>query len=125
MSGDNKRLTLADGNDDDDDDEIREPYQGGYGFEYTVLDEYAGTDFGQWERREPGRFGAVTGQYRVKLPDGRTQTVVYSVDAGTGYRASVTYEGVQHHPVPQSGPPVRYYDSDTSATTGTTVDGDV
>lgn len=80
----------------------------GYGFGYAVLDEYAGTDFGQWERREPGRDGAVTGQYRVRLPDGRTQTVRYTVDSDTGYMATVTYEGVQHHPPP---PPDGPYDT--------------
>ncbi|VVC44338.1 Insect cuticle protein [Cinara cedri] len=116
--GDQRPSTLTDVNNDDD--EIREPPQRGYGFEYAVLDEYAGTDFGQWERREPGQPGVVTGQYRVKLPDGRTQTVVYSVDADSGYKASVTYEGVQRHPTPQ-----RHYDSDASATTGTTAVNDV
>lgn len=72
---------------------------GGYGFGYAVMDEHAGTNFGQWERREPGQSGAVTtGQYRVRLPDGRTQTVVYTADPDTGYKASVTYEGVQRYP---------------------------
>lgn len=86
---------------------------GGYGFGYTVLDEYIGMDFGQWERREPGPFGTVTGQYRVRLPDGRTQTVEYSANADTGYRALVTYKGVQHHPAPSSVP---RYDSDADET---------
>lgn len=87
---------------------------GGYGYEYTVLDEHVGMDFGQWERREPGPFGKVTGQYRVRLPDGRTQTVEYSANADTGYRALVTYEGVQHHPAAPSS--VARYDSDADET---------
>lgn len=87
--------------------------QGGYGYQYTVLDENAGMDFGQWERREPGRTGTVTGLYRVRLPDGRTQTVEYTVGRDTGYRASVTYEGVQRHPVaaPRPPPPAERYES--------------
>jgi len=79
-------------------EELEQAEPGGYGFGYTVLDENVGMDFGQWERREPGRTGTVTGQYRVRLPDGRTQTVRYYVSPATGYRASVTYEGVQRHP---------------------------
>jgi len=95
--------------DDDDDyisaeEELEKVEQGGYGFGYTVLDENVGMDFGQWERREPGRTGTVTGLYRVRLPDGRTQTVKYTVSPATGYRASVTYEGVQRHPAATQPP---------------------
>uniref|UniRef100_A0A2S2NNT0 Pro-resilin n=1 Tax=Schizaphis graminum TaxID=13262 RepID=A0A2S2NNT0_SCHGA len=91
---------VIDGNNDNSAsiEELKQPEQGRYGFEYSVLDESVGMDFGQWERREPGRTGIVTGLYRVRLPDGRTQTVEYTAGPATGYRASVTYEGVQRHP---------------------------
>ncbi|XP_025198994.1 putative uncharacterized protein DDB_G0282499 [Melanaphis sacchari] len=75
-------------------EELKQPEQGSYGFKYTVLDEKVGMDFGQWEHRESGRTGTVTGLYRVRLPDGRIQTVKYIAGPTTGYRASVTYEGV-------------------------------
>lgn len=89
--------------------------QRGYGFGYTVLDEYAGTNFGQWERREPGRPDTVSGEYRVLLPDGRTQTVAYSSDPVTGYKASVTYESDPRYPMRPS-PAVTQNDSTDSET---------
>ncbi|XP_026805158.1 dual specificity protein kinase splB-like [Rhopalosiphum maidis] len=92
-------------------EELKQPEQGRYGFGYSVLDENVGMDFGQWERREPGRTGTVTGLYRVRLPDGRTQTVEYTVGPATGYRASVTYEGVQRHPTAVLLPLVERNDS--------------
>jgi len=97
---------VIDGDDDyiTTEEELEQVEQGGYGFGYTVLDENVGMDFGQWERREPGRTGTVTGLYRVRLPDGRTQTVKYTVSPATGYRASVTYEGVQRHPAATPSP---------------------
>lgn len=90
-------LTTAEDTAVDEDDADAE-LRGGYGFEYTVHDKDAGMDFGQWEHREPGRSGSVTGRYKVRLPDGRTQTVEYNADSENGYRASVTYEGVARYP---------------------------
>jgi len=92
-------------------EELKQSDLGGYGYGYTVLDENVGMDFGQWERREPGRTGIVTGLYRVRLPDGRTQTVEYTAGPATGYRASVTYEGVQRHPTAALLPLVERDDS--------------
>jgi len=62
-----------------------------YKYEYAVVDEYAGLDFGANE----GRDGYVTqGEYRVLLPDCRTQVVRYNTaDAYSGNVAEVTYEG--------------------------------
>ena len=56
--------------------------------------------------------GAVTGSYRVALPDGRTQIVDYHADntGYGGYVADVKYEGVAHpgpvapHPIPKAIP---------------------
>ena len=66
-----------------------------YAFEYGVIDEYSGVNFGQNEASD----GAlVTGNYRVALPDGRIQIVDYHADVAGygGYVADVKYEGVAH-----------------------------
>merc|ERR1739845_89412 len=53
-----------------------------YTYEYAVKDDYSNNDFGAKE----GRDGYLTnGQYQVALPDGRLQTVTYTVDGGNGY----------------------------------------
>jgi len=44
----------------------------------------------------------VTGQYRVELPDCRTQVVTYSAHPVTGFSADVTYEGEICEYVPPS-----------------------
>lgn len=92
----------------DEDANGGELLRSGYNFGYSVLDEYAGTDFGQWERREPGHSGTVAGQYRVRLPDGRIQTVTYNANSDTGYRASITYEGIQLQPAAPVSIAARY-----------------
>ena len=62
-----------------------------YGYEYAVQDDYSGVNFGQNEKRDGY---ATSGQYRVLLPDGRTQTVTYhTADAYSGNVAEVVYEG--------------------------------
>lgn len=61
-----------------------------YAFEYAVNDEYSGSNYGANEKRD----GYEThGEYRVLLPDGRTQIVTYSVLGDEGYVADVRYEG--------------------------------
>eukprot|EP00095_Tigriopus_kingsejongensis_P002831 snap_masked-scaffold835_size90571-processed-gene-0.4 protein:Tk02831 transcript:snap_masked-scaffold835_size90571-processed-gene-0.4-mRNA-1 annotation:"hypothetical protein DAPPUDRAFT_112094" len=66
-----------------------------YKYGYKVHDDYLGTDFGHNEHRD----GKVTkGEYHVKLPDGRVQTVTYYVDGYKGYVAEVKYHGTAHHP---------------------------
>ncbi|KAK3851409.1 hypothetical protein Pcinc_041943 [Petrolisthes cinctipes] len=79
------------------------PRQGGYDqdqripydFQYGVKDEYAGTDFNQNEESD----GKVTrGSYTVQLPDGRKQTVTYTVDGYSGYVADVQYYGEAQYP---------------------------
>jgi hypothetical protein len=44
---------------------------------------------------------ATQGEYRVNLPDGRTQVVRYTADDG-GYRADVSYQQTAGHFVPTS-----------------------
>lgn len=51
---------------------------------YSVSDDQ-GLDFTQQETSEAG---VVTGSYSVALPDGRIQTVKYSVGPDTGYVVS-------------------------------------
>ena len=67
-----------------------------YQYGYAVHDDYAKTDFQANENRD----GYTTnGEYRVNLPDGRTQIVNYNVgDAYSGYVADVKYEGVAQYP---------------------------
>ncbi|RZF33979.1 hypothetical protein LSTR_LSTR006895 [Laodelphax striatellus] len=60
-----------------------------YAFSYAVKDQHSGDDFSHSQAHD-GK--ATQGQYRVKLPDGRTQVVSYTAD-NKGYRADVTYEG--------------------------------
>ena len=54
---------------------------------YAVTDDQ-GLDFNQQETSDGG---VVTGQYSVVLPDGRIQTVKYSVAPDTGYVVSDIY----------------------------------
>merc|ERR1712060_711790 len=73
-----------------------------YQYGYAVADDYSGANFAQNEKRDGY---ATSGEYRVALPDGRTQIVTYSVgDAYSGYVADVKYEGEAHyepyHPAP-------------------------
>merc|ERR1712141_612685 len=66
-----------------------------YGYEYGVQDEYSGVNFGQNEKRDGY---STSGEYRVLLPDGRTQIVTYhTADAYSGNVAEVTYEGTAHY----------------------------
>merc|ERR1719412_436983 len=68
-----------------------------YQYGYAVADDYSGANFAQNENRDGY---ATTGEYRVALPDGRTQIVTYSVgDAYSGYVADVKYEGEATYPV--------------------------
>merc|ERR1712203_291568 len=51
-------------------------------YEYAVQDDYSGVNFGQNEHRDGY---STAGQYRVLLPDGRTQIVTYNTaDAYSG-----------------------------------------
>ena len=66
-----------------------------YSFAYEVIDPLCRNAFGH----KPTSDGRVTsGEYRVVLPDTRTQIVTYSVSAETGYVAKVSYEGTPVFP---------------------------
>ena len=64
--------------------------QGNYRFSYAVEDNYSGNQFGHTENRDGA--GTTAGEYHVRLPDGRVQTVEYTVDY-RGYHANVFYHG--------------------------------
>jgi len=67
-----------------------------YTWEYAVKDDYSNNDFGHKEARD----GAHTdGKYYVALPDGRLQTVTYTVDGYGGYVPVVEYSGEPQYPV--------------------------
>lgn len=94
-----------------------------YNYQYAVLDDYHGTNFGQTESRDgyntqgkilkiglrftkynsDFKFTGISGEYHVLLPDGRLQTVTYHVDGEYGgYIADVKYSGhakLAPHPV--------------------------
>jgi len=73
-----------------------------YSYEYAVNDDYTKNYFSANEARD----GYDTnGEYRVVLPDGRTQVVKYNVaDSYSGYIAEVSYEGKASyvHPEPHA-----------------------
>ena len=66
-----------------------------YSFAYEVVDPAGGNAYGH---KESSDGGVVRGEYRVVLPDTRTQIVTYSVSAETGYVAQVTYQGTPVSP---------------------------
>ncbi|XP_011142103.1 pro-resilin [Harpegnathos saltator] len=83
-------------------------YQGGFGyggrdsgrpqpysFQYEVVDPPSGNDYAQ---RESSDGNVVQGEYRVLLPDSRTQIVRYMADDVNGYNADVQYEGQAQFP---------------------------
>nr|XP_027210976.1 pro-resilin-like [Penaeus vannamei] len=75
------------------------------GFGYAVDDNDNGNKFTHNGYSE----GDTTkGEYRVLLPDGRTQIVTYSSDPERGYMARVTYEGTAR---PYTPPQAEKYDS--------------
>jgi len=66
-----------------------------YNFNYAVNDHYSGANFGQQEQSDGQN---VKGQYRVALPDGRTQIVTYNADWRNGFNADVQYQGEARYP---------------------------
>lgn len=68
-----------------------------YEFGYSVKDAQSGNDY---DRKESSDGNVVRGEYRVHLPDGRTQIVTYHADWQTGFHADVRYEGQAKYPEP-------------------------
>ncbi|XP_045462077.1 pro-resilin-like [Harmonia axyridis] len=66
-----------------------------YEFGYQVKDDYTGNDY---NRQEVSDGNQVRGEYRVALPDGRTQIVTYWADWQSGFHADVRYEGEARYP---------------------------
>merc|ERR1712012_191784 len=62
-----------------------------FAYQYGVKDDYSGASFDKSETQDD--YGNVAGEYRVQLPDGRTQIVSYTADHENGYQAEVRYEG--------------------------------
>ena len=58
-------------------------------FAYAVKDDSSGVDHDHSSNSDGD---VVTGQYRVALPDCRTQVVTYTADWKNGYNAEVTYD---------------------------------
>merc|ERR1712212_1376079 len=81
-----------------------------YQYGYAVADDYSGANFAQNEKRDGY---ATSGEYRVALPDGRTQIVTYSTaDGYSGNVADVKYEGEAHYdpaPVVKAHPAPAYH----------------
>jgi len=74
-------------------------------YEYGGVD-YNGQGFHKAESQD--EYGVVQGEYRVELPDGRTQIVTYHADHENGFVADVKYEGEAkpyvHEPKPYKPP---------------------
>ncbi|KAK2711051.1 hypothetical protein QYM36_012277 [Artemia franciscana] len=62
-----------------------------YSFDWTVKDDPSYNDYGHQQNTDAS--GNTQGSYRVLLPDGRVQTVSYTVTPYGGYNADVTYSG--------------------------------
>merc|ERR1712012_597052 len=74
-----------------------------FAYEYGGVDDY-GNHFQKAETQD--EYGTVQGEYRVELPDGRTQIVTYHADHENGFVADVKYEGVAqpYEPAPYNPP---------------------
>ena len=68
-----------------------------YSFAYEVVDSAGGNAYGHRENSDGN--GVTEGEYRVVLPDTRTQIVKYRVTPEAGYVAEVTYEGTAAAPL--------------------------
>merc|ERR1712212_843013 len=77
-----------------------EPQEGmPFNYNWAVKDDYSGNDY---NHRSESDGDLTQGEYRVLLPDGRTQIVTYRSDKNTGFVAEVTYEGEARAYQPQA-----------------------
>jgi len=66
-------------------------YYQDHNFSYSVEDNSSGNQYGH---SETSHAGDTEGTYHVLLPDGRLQTVEYTVRRHAGFQATVQYQGV-------------------------------
>lgn len=76
-----------------------------FNFQYQVNDQPTRNDY---SHKAASDGDVVRGDYRVALPDGRTQVVKYVADWKTGYHADVSYEGQARYPDQPTGPANRF-----------------
>merc|ERR1712126_365072 len=79
-----------------------------YTYDWEVKDDHSNNNYGQNESRDGDK---TAGSFYVLLPDGRIQTVTYSVDGYGGYVADITYSGEAKYPEPQKYKPTLSYQS--------------
>ena len=79
-----------------------------YTYDWAVKDDYSNNNYGQNESRDGDK---TSGSYYVLLPDGRIQTVTYSVDGYGGYVADIAYSGEAKYPEPRKYKPTPSYHS--------------
>ncbi|XP_026829647.1 DNA-directed RNA polymerase II subunit RPB1 [Ooceraea biroi] len=78
-----------------------------FDFNYAVKEDAYGNDYSH-NAISDGE--VVRGEYRIQLPDGRTQVVRYNADWQHGFSAQVTYEGnIRYDNVPRPGGNFRGY----------------
>ncbi|XP_042888934.1 cuticle protein 8-like [Penaeus japonicus] len=83
-----------------------------FDFAYGVVDHYTGNDYSHNSNSDGN---VVNGEYRVLLPDGRTQIVTYTADHEHGYVAQVTYEGEARYPETKPYQPAPTYSAPAPA----------
>lgn len=83
-----------------------------FDFAYGVVDAYSGNDYSHNSNSDGN---VVKGEYRVVLPDGRTQIVSYTADHDTGYVAEVSYEGEAQYPETKPYQPAPAYSAPAPA----------
>lgn len=71
-----------------------------FDFNYAVKEDAFGNDYSH-NAISDGEI--VRGEYRVQLPDGRTQVVRYTADWQHGFSAQVSYDGNPRYNVPRPG----------------------
>ncbi|XP_011150497.2 pro-resilin [Harpegnathos saltator] len=71
-----------------------------FDFNYAVKEDAFGNDY---SHNAISDGDIVRGEYRVQLPDGRTQVVRYTADWQHGFSAQVSYDGTPRFDVPRPG----------------------
>ncbi|XP_070152154.1 pro-resilin [Polyergus mexicanus] len=77
-----------------------------FDFNYAVKEDAFGNDY---SHNAISDGDIVRGEYRVQLPDGRTQVVRYTADWQHGFSAQVSYDGNPRYDIPRPGGDFRGY----------------